>query len=86
MSQEQETLIRQSLLNTIFTKYNDLVKALKDMPFDPTTNGLLKSISFIDDGIVWAKEIIMTAPLVLGSQNKEESKPDEQKPDQIDSI
>ena len=68
MSQEQNNLIRQSLLNSVFTLYTELTKTIKTLPFDPNTPGLLKVVSFIDDGIVWAKEVILNSPLVMKTE------------------
>jgi hypothetical protein len=72
MSQNQEKLIRESLSNSVFVKYTDLQNTLKSLPFDPMTPGLFKAISYIDDGIVWAKEVIFNSPLVLGEAKAEE--------------
>jgi len=64
MTPEQSALVRQSLLNTVFEAYANLGKILKTLPFDPNTTGLHRALLYIDDGIVWAKEVILNAPLV----------------------
>ncbi len=68
MSTEQEALIRQSLINSVFQKYNEIRQLASNLPFDPQIVGLGKGLSYIDDGVLWIKEVIMSAPLQLGSR------------------
>lgn len=66
MTPEQMNTIRQSLLNTVFADYNKLIATLKSMPINKESPLLFKSLSYIDDGILWAKEMILTMEILLG--------------------
>ena len=61
----QMQMIRQSLLNSVFQKFNELRGAIAALPINQQNIGIGKSLSFFDDGIVWAKEVILNAPIEL---------------------
>ena len=67
MSDQQESLIRNSLWNTVFADYNKLIHTIKTLPYDLTNPNIHKACSYIDDGVVWAKEVVMNSPLILNN-------------------
>jgi len=77
MSQEQEVLIRQSLINSVFAKYLELRDVITKLPYDPQNIGLGKGLSYLDDGLLWIKEVVMSAPLILGTQAPKEETQDD---------
>lgn len=68
MSANPVDVIKGSLLNDAFKKYNDLVGFLKSLPIDQNIEGLKFSHLHIDTAMLWIKEILMTAPLILQQQ------------------
>jgi hypothetical protein len=79
MSNQQEQMIRNSLWNSVFADYSKLIQTIKTLPYDQNIPGFQKSLSFIDDGIVWAKEVIMSSPVLLKSQ-EQQPQPEVQEP------
>jgi hypothetical protein len=68
MSEQQSPqiqLVRSSLLNAVFAKFNELRNTVATLPIDPSTHGILKGLSYLDDGILWLKEAILNAPIEL---------------------
>lgn len=61
----QMQMVRTSLLNSVFVKYNELRNVVSTLPIDPQTHGILKGLSYLDDGLVWLKESILNAPIEL---------------------
>lgn len=68
MSEQQSPqmqMIRTSLLNSVFAKYNELRTTISALPIDQQTIGILKGLSYLDDGIVWLKEVILNSDIQL---------------------
>jgi len=68
MTDEQTALIRQSLVNSVFAKYKELRGIITTLPYDQANPGLLRGAGYLDDAILWIKEVVMAAPLILQSQ------------------
>lgn len=85
MTQDQENLIRHSLWNSVHVEYNNLIQTIKNLPYDKNNHALLKSLNYIDDGIIWIKEVIFTASLILGN-NENKIIEDENKEISTDKI
>jgi hypothetical protein len=73
--QDQLNAIRQSLINTLMGHYTNLTSFIKNLPIHQQLPGLLKGLSYIDDGLLWAKEVLLAAPLIF-PEKKEENTPD----------
>lgn len=76
MSQEnndqQVALIRNSLINSAFAKYHELIALLKSLPIHQQVPGMQRAYMDIDSGMLWIKEILSTAPIIL--QTNQEKK------------
>lgn len=57
--------VRNALVQNIFQQYYQFINALKILPVQQQLPGMLRAYGHIDDGMLWVKEIINTAPLVF---------------------
>jgi hypothetical protein len=57
--------IRQSLINTSFHHYNELIKFLKALPVHQGIPGMTQAFLQIDGAMLWIKEILLTTPIVI---------------------
>lgn len=82
LHEQQAAFLRDSLVNHIFTKYHDLVKALKILPINQEVPGVTFSYLMIDSAMLWFKEILKTSPLTLAApvESKEELNANEEQP------
>ena len=62
---EQMNLVRQSLLNSLFAPYHQLMGVLKSLPLEPMIPLFQKACLDIDTGITLIKELINSNPLKL---------------------
>lgn len=64
---QQLKAIRDSLINTSFQHYNQLIAFLKSLPIPQQQPGMHQAYIMIDSGILWIKEMLTVSPLILGS-------------------
>ena len=69
--QEKLNLIRQTFINEAFQHYMTLVTYLKSLPIPQQIFGFQKSLSYIDDGMLWVKEVLNACPIILPSSAPE---------------
>lgn len=69
-TQESMQLVRNSLLNTVFEPFLLLRNTIAKLPVDQNTMGVQKSLSYLDDGIIWIKEVILNSPLIITEPKK----------------
>lgn len=81
ISDEQVQLLRSSLIQMAFAKYQELIGILKKLPIHQQIPGMIQAYLFIDSGMLWVKEILNTSPLMfttaqppLNEDKKEEEK------------
>lgn len=65
LQQEQVNMIRSSLLQHVFEKYHVLIGALQKLPIPQQIPGMQHAYLQIDGAMLWVKEVINTAPLML---------------------
>lgn len=70
--------VRNALVQNIFGQYYQFINALKLLPVQQQLPGMLRAYGHIDDGMLWIKEIVNTAPLVFAPPT---SVPVEEKPE-----
>ena len=61
----QETLVRESLLNSVFKQYQLLREMITALPIDQAAVPVIKGLSYMEDGAVWIKEAILHGALHL---------------------
>lgn len=71
--QAQLNVIRQSLLNSAFQHFNQLIGFLKSLPIPQQIIGIQKGYSYFDDGMVWIKEVLNNCPIVLPQPKNNET-------------
>ncbi len=73
--------IKQSLLNTAFKQYSDLIIFLRGLPFNQNLPGFHQAYINFDTGLLWIREMISSGHLVLPqtTDKAEEEKEDEKK-------
>ncbi len=57
--------LRNGLIQNIFQQYYQFINALRILPVQQQLPGMLRAYGHIDDGMLWVKEIINTAPLIF---------------------
>ena len=77
LADEQIQLLRTSLTATVFQKYLELIKTLKQLPIQQNIPGINQAYLFIDSGILWFKEVLTTGPLIFGHPTPVEDKKEE---------
>lgn len=73
LQQEQVNMIRASLLQHVFEKYHILIKELKKLPIPQQIPGFHHAYLQIDGAMLWIKEIINTAPLMLAPAHEKKA-------------
>lgn len=68
---EQE--IRAKLIKNIFEAYQHFMVLIHHLPIPKQITGMQKAIIDIDTGMVWIKELLMTAPLSFPKPKEEET-------------
>lgn len=73
---QQVAMIRQSLLNSLFQQYDTLTKMIRSLPIPTEMPGIFKGLSYLEDGMLWIKEVLIACPLQLtASEKKDEELP-----------
>lgn len=78
MTPEQEKLIREALVKSIFEPYQKLVEIFRKLPVPSYLPGMQKAALDLDTAMLWIKELLLTAPLNFAKVEKEEEKPSEE--------
>lgn len=73
ISQEQLTLVRQSLFNSVHEKYVAFINAIKNLPIQQVA--FHQAFIELDTGILWTKEAVFYGQLMQPEQSTEITMP-----------
>jgi len=74
---QQVTMMRQSLLTSVFQQYNQLTKMIRSLPIPAEIPGIFKGLSYLEDGMLWIKEVLIACPIQIPAapEKKDEAAP-----------
>jgi hypothetical protein len=78
--EEQMGVMRNALIQALFTEYNKMAVLIKNLPLDKATPVFQKALLDIDTGVLWIRETILTAPLIVQSAPQSEPPKDDNHP------
>src|SRR6476661_2348802 len=68
----QLIMVRQSLLASLFQQYNTLTQMIRTLPIPAEIPGIFKGLSYLEDGMLWIKEVLIACPIEFAASEKKD--------------
>ena|SRR6476646_8852085 len=68
----QLIMVRQSLLASLFQQYNTLTQMIRTLPIPAEIPGIFKGLSYLEDGMLWIKEVLLVCPIEIPVSDKKD--------------